>query len=386
MSRTQPPPPPASNETDRPVSADTYSARRVLSFANVPALFGIAAILACTVVAFAYTGGFLSPHRLTQTRVVDQFERANGPHPGFRRNHSKGVCFTGSFESDGQGERLSKALIFKPGTTPVFGRFALAGGQPFMMDGPTAVRSMAVNFTLSNGEIWRTGMNGIPVFTVHSLRDLYDQLGAATPDPRTGKPDPARMKAFFASHPDTARAMKIIMAQPFSSGFADTTYNSLDAFIFTSSQGQTTPVRWSMVPEEPFRPDKPTPAQLQDHNYLFDDLADRVHAAPVRWRLIATIGRPEDPTSDPTQAWPADREHVQLGVLTVNQLQDETQGPCRDVTFDPLILPAGIEGSDDPILSARSAAYSPSFVRRSGEPAPSPAVRFSASGAEGAHQ
>jgi len=38
------------------------------------------------------------------------------------------------------------------------------------------------------------------------------------------------------------------------------------------------------------------------------------------------------------------------------------------VNFDPLVLPAGIVGSDDPLLSARSAAYSQSFTRRAGEP------------------
>ena len=37
------------------------------------------------------------------------------------------------------------------------------------------------------------------------------------------------------------------------------------------------------------------------------------------------------------------------------------------MNFDPLILPDGIEPSDDPLLSARSAAYSQSFRRHAGE-------------------
>jgi catalase len=361
------------NETDE---TDTYTFRQLFSARHAGALSAIVGIVACTAGAFAYTGGWLTRSRLSPARVVNQFEAANGVHAGFRRNHSKGVCFSGWFDSSGAGQRLSKAQVFQPGRTPVFGRFALAGGQPFIADGPTAVRSMAVNFALGNGEIWRMGMNGIPVFSVHNLQDLYDQLGAATPDPKTGKPDPVRMKAFFASHPATARAMHVIMSQPFSSGFADTTYNSLDAFIFVDKAGQSTAVRWSMVPEDPFRPDKPDAAQLQDHNYLFDDLATRVHGGPVRWRLVATVGRPEDPTDDATVAWPADREHVELGVLTVNELQDEAHGPCKDVTFDPLMLPDGIKGSDDPILSARSAAYAQSFTRRAGEPVAQGAVRL----------
>lgn len=37
---------------------------------------------------------------------------------------------------------------------------------------------------------------------------------------------------------------------------------------------------------------------------------------------------------------------------------------CRDVNYDPLVLPTGVTGSDDPVLAARSAVYAVSFNRR----------------------
>jgi catalase len=37
------------------------------------------------------------------------------------------------------------------------------------------------------------------------------------------------------------------------------------------------------------------------------------------------------------------------------------------VNYDPLVLPSGIEPSDDPLLSARSAAYARSFTLRADE-------------------
>jgi catalase len=55
-------------------------------------LAAIAIIIAGVVGAFAYTGGWFSPHRLTPARFIDTFEKVNGIHPGFRRNHAKGVC------------------------------------------------------------------------------------------------------------------------------------------------------------------------------------------------------------------------------------------------------------------------------------------------------
>ena len=70
------------------------------------------------------------PERLTPARFTDGFEEVNGVHPGFRRNHAKGVGVSGFFESNGNGVRLSKAAVFQPGRVPVIGRFSLAGGNP----------------------------------------------------------------------------------------------------------------------------------------------------------------------------------------------------------------------------------------------------------------
>lgn len=385
MSDQQPPSDAAApqRQSGKTSPSGRYDLRALFAPRNVGRLGVIGAAVACAAGAFAYTAGWVAPGRLTQARVADRFEHVNGLHPGFRRNHAKGVCFTGWFDSNGAGVGLSKAVVFQTGRTPIFGRFALAGGQPYMTDGPKAVRSMAVNFSLPDGEDWRMAINDIPVFPVRNVQRFYEQLAASRPDPATGKPDPARMKAFLAAHPETARAMALIKAQPLSSGFADASFNSLDAFRFINAAGVSTPVRWSMVAEDPFQPDKPTTADTRDGNYLFDDLAARVRQGPVHWRLVVTVGQPGDPTNDATRPWPADRRRVEVGELTISQVVDEAHGACRDVNFDPLILPSGMAGSDDPLLSARSAVYSQSFTRREGETKSPSAVRF-ASGVEGA--
>ncbi len=143
-------------------------------------------------------------------------------------------------------------VLALPGRVPIIGRFALAGGQPYVSDAPQTVRSMAILFKLPNGEEWRTGMNNIPVFVVNTAQGFYDQLLASASDPATGKPDPAAMNAFLAKHPESARAIRLIRSHPVSSGFANSTYNSLNAFRFISVQGAVVPVRWSMVPVQPF--------------------------------------------------------------------------------------------------------------------------------------
>ncbi len=226
----------------------------------------------------------------------------------------------GTFQSNGAGERLSRAALFKPGSVLVIGRFALAGGMPALPDGPKAVRSFALSFRPEGGGEWRTGMNDIPVFPVNTPQAFEEQLLASKPDPASGKPDPAAMKAFLARHPETAGAIKEIMATPFSTGFANARYNSLDAFRFINAAGVETAVRWSLEPVDAFIAETPDQAAEADKNYLFDALGKRIWQSAAQWHLVATIAKPGDPTNDATIAWPQDRERVDLGLVNINHI------------------------------------------------------------------
>jgi catalase len=325
------------------------------------------AILGALVVTaglFLYAGGWLTPHKLTPAGLVDTFEYLNGAHPGFRRNHAKGVCVTGYFESNGQGQVVSKAQVFLPGRVDIVGRFALAGGKPYADDTPQNVRSLAILFKQTDGQEWRTAMINIPVFLVNTPQAFNEFQLASSPDPATGKNIPGAMAAFLANHPGTAAALQVIGKHPFSSGFGDSPYYALNAFRFVNAQGESTPVRWLVTPDQTFQANTGAPT---DKNYLFDGLIAQLHTKPLRWHLILTIGQPGDSTADATQAWPPDRRQIDAGTLTINTIESEATSPTRDINFDPLVLPDGISPSDDPLLSARSAAYSQSFTRREGE-------------------
>jgi catalase len=83
--------------------------------------------------------------------------------------------------------------------------------------------------------------------------------------------------------------------------------------------------------------------------------------------MVVTVANPGDPTADPSKAWPEDRHTVEVGTLVVKAIEPEPDGPCRDLNFDPTVLPSGMRVSDDPFPAARSAAYSVSFNRRTAE-------------------
>jgi catalase len=327
------------------------------------ALIGVA--LAAVAATFAYFGGWFTPNALTPARFTDGFEHVNGVHSGFRRNHAKGVGVSGFFDSNGNGVRLSKAVVFRPGRVPVIGRFSLGGGHPDAADTPAAVRGLGVEFSLPDGELWRTAMINLPVFPFRTPEAFYEQMLSSEPDPSTGKPDPARMEAFLAHHPETAQAMAVIKGQAVSSGFDNSTFHGLNAFRFINSLGDAIPVRWQMSPVQPF--EAASASAAHDKNYLFDSLIARLHRQPLRWHLIVIIGRPDDQTTDATIAWPERREKVEVGILTLDRVESDDTSAATDTNFDPLVLPAGIAPSDDPLLSARSAVYSQAFTRRAGE-------------------
>jgi catalase len=338
-------------------------ARPRLSTAGTAArltLIGIA--LAGVAGTFAYLGGWLTPNALTPARFTNGFEEVNGVQPGFRRNHAKGVGVWGFFESNGNGVQLSKAAVFQPGRVPVLGRFSLGGGQPYAPDSASTVRGLGLQFSLPDGELWRTAMVHLSVFPFRTPEAFYENLFASRPDPSTGKPDPAKMQAFLARHPETAEALKVIKSQPASSGFGDSTFHSLNAFRFTNAAGESTPVRWILAPAQPW---KTTPSQ--DKNFLFDTLISQIHRRPLLWYLIVIVGQAGDPTNDATIAWPAGREQVNVGTLTLDRVESDDTSAARGINFDPLVLPEGMAPSGDPLLSARSAVYSQSYTRRAGE-------------------
>ncbi|MHA7651464.1 catalase family peroxidase [Mycobacterium sp. ML4] len=334
------------------------------------ALLGMGAVAGFAAVdigGFAYAGGWLSPGSLTPGRFTDRFENVYGRHDGFRRNHAKGLSATGTFESNGAGSAICRASVFRSGTVPVLGRFSLGGGLPDQPDKVDTVRGLGLLLQTSDGQQWRTAMINLPVFTDSTPQGFYERLLAGKPQPDTGKPDPRRMAEFLERHPETATAMKIIKQSPPSAGFADSTFNGLNAFRFTSDSGATVAVRWSVIPIGDAGAGVATPP-APGKDYLFDELIRTVAQRPVRWRLLLTVGEPGDPTHDATRPWPATRRTIDAGTVTITAVQTEAPGNARDINFDPTVLPDGIALSDDPIPKARAGVYARSFTRRAEEP------------------
>ena len=322
----------------------------------------IAVVIGGSAAAFAYTAGWFSPQRLTPNKLVAAFTPPNDKPPlGHRRNHAKGICFTGVFEANGAGSELSYAQVFAQGQYPAVGRFNLATADPNAGDAMVQVRGMGLQISTPDGQEWRSAMITAPFFAVSTPQAFYELLLASA------SKDPNAMKTFADGHPEIAAFGAWAKTAHWTGSYAEERYNSLNSFVFTNSSGTDHTVRWSLLPAAPPVPVSPDDLAKRGPNFLEYEITARVRGAPQRWTMLVTIANPEDPTADPSKAWPEGRRTVEVGTLVVRQIEPEPDGPCRDINFDPTVLPSGIRTSDDPFPAARSAAYAKSYDLRTAE-------------------
>jgi catalase len=327
----------------------------------VAALAAIAAIAGAGALAFAFTAGWFSPQRLTPQKIVQALAPASGAALGHRRNHAKGICFTGVFEANGAGAEFSRATVFAKGRYPALGRFNLATADANAPDATVRVRGLGLRIAPPDGQEWRAALIDAPVFPVATPQAFYDLLQASA------SKDKDAMKTFIAANPEFLAFVGWAKSAPWTESFAEGKYNTLNSFIFTDGSGNPHPARWSLVPAAAPVAIAPDELAKRGPDYLEQEIATRVHGAPQKWDLVVTLANAGDPTADPSKAWPADRRAVTVGTLTVDQVQPEADGPCRDINFDPTVLPNGISTSDDPFPAARSAAYRVSYDLRTAE-------------------
>ena len=336
-------------------------ARRPPARSALGSMVLIAVVVGVGAAVFAYTAGWFSPERLTPDKLVDALAPPGGPALGHRRNHAKGICFTGVFEANGAGSALSTAQVFSQGQYPVLGRFNIATPNAKAADATARVRGLGLRISTPDGQEWRSATIDAPFFPVSTPQAFYELLIAS------GSKDPDAMKNFATAHPEIGTFGAWAKSAPWTGSYAEERFNSLNSFVFVDNSGADHVVRWSLVPAAQPVAVPPEDLAKQGPDFLEQEITQRVGSAPQRWTMTVTTANPGDPTADPSKAWPEDRRTIEVGTLIVQQIEAEADGPCRDINFDPTVLPSGIRTSDDPFPAARSAAYSKSYNRRTAE-------------------
>jgi catalase len=298
-------------------------------------------------------------------QAIRSFEGTFGVHPGQRRNHVKGTCAAGDFIGTADAAALSRSPLFTGKTIPVVARFSLGGGSPDAPDAGPAPRGMALEFRLPGGALQHITMVNVPIFGAATPASFNDAIVASRPDPKTGKPDPAKLGAYLASHPDAMALTELSSHNTPTANYHQSAYFSIHTFRFIDFRGAEHPVKWRFVPRDGVK--ELTAAQLKSapHDFLEKGLLERIKKGPAQWDMIVYIGEPGDSLDNPTLAWPESRKHFTAGTLTISQATPQQNGvACEPINFDPLIMADGIGPTNDPVLLFRSPAYAVSFAKR----------------------
>lgn len=319
------------------------------------------------VLALGMPPGIAAETEVTPDQVVSAIEDVFGVTPGERRNHIKGTCATGEFVGVHKAAAAySRSALFSGKPVPVVARFSLAGGNPKVPDVAKSPRGMALEFSLPKDETQHMTMLNVPIFGAVQPRTFYDQMVALKPDPATGKPDPEKMKAFKATHPDSLALADFMAKNNPPVSYANSAYFGIHTFKFINRHNKTTLVRWRFVPQDGEKRLSDAELKSMPPNFLEQALIDRTKQGPVRWDMVIAIGKPGDSVNDPTVAWPVNRKEVKIGTLTISSAMPQQGAACEKINYDPLVMSDGIEPTDDPILLFRSPAYATSFAKRMG--------------------
>lgn len=324
-------------------------------------------LAAAAVVIAALAASAATPRaaEVAPERFVDALEGIAGVHAGARRSHAKGVCASGAFVGTEEARGLSKAALFSGASVPAVLRFSVGGGNPRASDRTRNARGLAASFDLGPAGAWDMAMISTPMFFGRTPEQVARFLEVRKVDPATRQADQAAIAAYAREAPETTRQGAWLAANTPPASYATVTYWGINTFIFANAAGQSQPLRWHFEPEAGEALLSAEQVQAGPDDFLIPELRTRVASGPVRFRMVGVLPAATDDLLDATVAWPhAERRRVVLGTLSVTGVEPGDGGPCRDVTFNPLILPDGVAPSDDPVLANRAAPYAVSLSRR----------------------
>jgi catalase len=203
-----------------------------------------------------------------------------------------------------------------------------------------------------------------PVFGSATPDQLMGRLQSLQPDPNTKAADPVKVKAFADANPEVLLQGKYFASQPVPASYVATNYWGVHGFGFSNAKKEKVWGKWVFEPVGGVQTLSDEEAKAKGPNFLFDDLRQRVAAGNASFNFNLEVAQAGDTLTNATVPLPDGRKKITLGVLKIVSVAPDGSGPCLNITFDPNIMPAGMEGAADPMLRARTAPYAISLGRR----------------------
>jgi catalase len=304
-----------------------------------------------------------SPHSSIVEQVIQAFDNLNGPQPGFRPAHAKGILLTGTFTPSPAATSLSRAPHLQRGSTPVTVRFSDFAGVPTVPDNdPNASpRGIAIRFHLAehaHTDIIGHSFDGFPARTVEEFVEFLQAIFASI----NATSEPTPIEKFLATHPAAAEFEQA--PKPFPTSFAKESYFAVNAYKFVDNAGVERYGRYRIRPDGANEYLDAAAAAKHGPDFLFDEMKTRIAKGPVKMRISLQVAEKGDVVDNSTLRWPKERREVQFGTVELNGVQPNNDAEQRHIIFDPIPRVDGIEPSADPLLEIRADTYLLSGRRR----------------------
>lgn len=296
-------------------------------------------------------------------QAVTALTRIFGSHPGARVVHAKGIVCEGYFTPATTAASVTRAPHLQGAVVPVVARFSDFAGIPTVASGSdlASPRGLAIKFVLPDGsdtDIVTHSYDGFPARTPEDFLGFLTAIGDSAP----GGPAPHALEAFAAAHPAAGRFLAT--AKPIPASYAAESFFGVNALRFTNAAGNAVFGRYRIVPTDDMPYLTAADAASRAPDFLAAELTARLQHGPATFRIMLQLAATGDDVKDASVAWPADRDQVELGRLTLQRIAADNRETERKLLFTPLNLTDGIGSSGDPLLAARTRAYAKSFSLR----------------------
>jgi catalase len=300
--------------------------------------------------------------------LLKTFDTIFGQHPGFRPAHAKGVLLTGTFTPSREAASLTRAPHVTSSSTPVTVRFSDGTGIPAIPDNdPNASpRGFAIRFHLAehvHTDIIAHSTDAFPTRTGQEFLEFLRAVAASS----GSKSSPSPVEVFLGAHPAALAFVQAPKPSPVS--FATEAYFGITAMRFLNRDGVERYGRYRITPQAGLEHFDDAAAKSKDANYLFDELRQRVTNGPIRFDIQVQVAGKNDVVDDATIHWPADRQVIPFGTVSLTAEAADQAPQQKQIIFDPIPRLDGIEPSADPLLELRAAVYLLSGRRRRQTPA-----------------